>query len=440
MQSKVKLAKVGKISIVIKLLILAPLLTLVACSIDKTQPTVKVIADESLKFGFIAFGDSGYDVAYLKEKQYMPAVATLEEFVAIERADWLEDQRPANDFVAPPNQYIAEVNSFVESAGLYPVADAMYNYCANASCEFSVMLGDNVYPDGADASPADDKRFETLFSKPLSKLGERNASYKIYTALGNHDWDTSREGAMAQVKFMENTKPFYMDGVFYKVKPPAAKGEVEIFVIDTEIILSSTMVLETQLNPDGSEQSIDEIDMPEEWTKPQGEAEENIVAWLEQSLKNSTAKWKFVIGHHPIWSTGGTKYEQAKSLRKLLLPAMCRYADAYFSGHEHSLELHEDSCESVFGEGNGLPLLQIVSGAAAKQRAVNEPFKTFQDRNYPENNSIFTKGMIWGFSHIQLNGETATVDMISTPNSGTAETNLEYRHSFSRRSGSAASK
>jgi tartrate-resistant acid phosphatase type 5 len=71
---------------------------------------------------------------------------------------------------------------------------------------------------------------------------------------------------------------------------------------------------------------------------------------------------------------------------------------------------------------------------------VNEPFKTFQDRNYPENNSIFTKGMIWGFSHIQLNGEIATVDMISTPNSGTAETNLEYRHSFSRRSGSAAGK
>lgn len=440
MKSKVYVTLLGKVVHLSRLLMVVPLLSMAACASDQEELVENALAKKSLKMGFIAFGDSGYDVAYLKEGQYTPALPTSSDFIAAERADWLKDGRAADEFLVPPNEYITQVNSFVESGGLYPVADAMHSYCANASCEFSVMLGDNIYPDGADASDEDDARFDILFSKPLAKLGERKDSYKIYTALGNHDWDTSREGAMAQVRFMESTNPFYMDGLFYRVKPPAGNGEVEIFVIDTEVILSGTAVYEAELNADGSEKPTDELDLPEEWTKPQGEAEENMVAWLENSLKNSTAKWKFVIGHHPIWSTGGSKFEQARSLRKLILPAMCRYADAYFAGHEHSLELHEDSCESTFGKGNGKPLLQILSGAAAKQRSVHTQFKSFQDKTYPENNSIFTKGMVWGFAHIQLDGDQARVDMITTPNSGNGEAHLEYSHQFARRSASSANK
>jgi len=398
----------------------------------------KVSENKTIDFGFIAFGDSGYHVDYLKEKQFVPLRADLAAFIKFETDEWLEDGKPLADLVIPPSEFVPAVNGMIESSGMYPVADAMKSYCKEASCQFSVMLGDNIYPDGATTGldgKEDSVRFDDLFSKPFGKMGEGLNDYRIYTALGNHDWKTSREGAMAQVDFMESTLPFYMDGLFYTVKPPAGNGDVEIFVIDTEVMLSGVTVMDAELNPDGSEIVATEIDAPDEHTKPQTAAEKNMVNWLDEKLKNSTAKWKFVIGHHPIWSTGGSKFEQARTLRGLILPSLCNYADIYFAGHEHSLELHEDSCDAVFGKDSGMPpLLEVLSGAAAKQRSVNHGFQAYQTKTYPDNNTIYTKGMIWGFSHLQLTDDNAEITMHITPNSGTGDTKLDFTYQYKRRS------
>lgn len=390
-----------------------------------------------LNIGFIAFGDSGYHTDYLKIKQYTPPKPTEKDYLKAEYEDWLEKGLASEDFVPPPGEFVEAVGSIVNASGLYPVADAMKSFCLKEECEFSVMLGDNIYPDGATLGldgVDDATRFKDIFTEPLGELGKGNSLYRIYTALGNHDWDTSREGAMAQVEFMEKNKPFYMDGIYYTVKPPAAKGEIEIFVIDTDVMLAGMTVFEAELNADGSEIKNTEVDEPEPWVMPQSDGEKNMAMWLEDKLKNSTAKWKFVIGHHPIWSTGGSKFEQARVLRKMILPALCKYADMYFAGHEHSLELHEDSCESELGPNHSKPLLQVLSGAAAKQRPVHKPFKNYQDSTYPQNNAIYVKGMAWGFSHIQLNEDVATIRMLTTPNSGSGEINLDYTYEYQRRS------
>jgi len=398
----------------------------------------KVSENNKIDFGFIAFGDSGYHVDYLKEKQFVPLREDLAAFVKFETDEWIEDGKKLEELVIPPSEFVPAVGGMIESSGMYPVANAMKSYCKEASCQFSVMLGDNIYPDGATTGldgKEDSVRFDDLFSKPFGKMGEGLNDYRIYTALGNHDWKTSREGAMAQVDFMESTRPFYMDGLFYTVKPPAGNGDVEIFVIDTEVMLSGVTVMDTELNPDGSEKKSMEVDSPDPHTMPANDAERNMVAWLDDKLKNSTAKWKFVIGHHPIWSVGGSKYEQARSLRALILPSLCNYADIYFAGHEHSLELHEDSCDSVFGKNSGKPaLLEVLSGAAAKQRSVNKGFKAYQIKTYPDNNTIYTKGMIWGFSHLQLTDDNAEITMHITPNSGTGDTKLDFTYQYKRRS------
>lgn len=413
---------------------------IVGCSSENSSSIIepKLVSNEGLKIGFIAFGDSGYHTDYLKESQFTPARATKQEFEDFEYAEWLEDGHQPEDFVPPPSTFVGAVGSMVDASGLYPVANAMKSFCTQEECKFSVMLGDNIYPDGATLGvdgKDDSTRFDDIFTKPLGGLGQGVEDYKIYTALGNHDWDTSREGAMAQVDFMQTNKPFYMDGIFYTVKPPAANGNIEIFVIDTDVMLAGTSVYEAELNADGSERKNTELDVPEPWVMPHNDGEKNMATWLEDKLKNSKAKWKFVVGHHPIWSTGGSKFEQAKALRKMIMPALCQYADVYFAGHEHSLELHEDSCESVLGENNKKPLLQVLSGAAAKQRPVHESFKAFQDASYPQNKAIFVKGMTWGFSHIQLDEDVATIRMLTTPNSGSGEINLEYTHQYQRRSG-----
>ena len=421
-----------------KSLLLAASCTLFA-AFGGATPSESEVPGTTLDVGFIAFGDSGYHVDYLAEKQYKPKRPTTQAFIDYEYQEWLDDGKNPEDFVAPPMEYSEAVGSMVDASGMYPVASSMISMCKDNSCDFAVMPGDNIYPDGATLGvdgKDDTTRFEDIFITPFGGLGKSKPDFRIYVALGNHDWNTSREGAMAQVSFMESTKPFYMDGIFYSVKPPAGNGEIEVFVIDTEVLLAGVEVKEAELNPDGSEKQTDDIDEPKPWTVPHTDAEKNMSAWLEEQLRNSNAKWKIVLAHHPIWSSGGSKFEEARVLRRMILPAMCKYADMYIAGHEHSLELHEDSCDTVFGENSGQPpLLQVLSGAASKQRPVNQPFKHYQDKHYPQDNAIWVKGMTWGYSHIQLVDDKATIRMITTPNDGSAKSNVEFTYEYRRRSG-----
>ncbi len=76
----------------------------------------------------------------------------------------------------------------------------------------------------------------------------------------------------------------------------------------------------------------------------------------------------------------------------------------------------------------------MLSGAAAKQRSVNTQFKAYQTKTYPDNKTIYTKGMVWGFSHIQLAADNAEITMYITPNSGTGEANLDFTYQYKRRS------
>ena len=51
-------------------------------------------------------------------------------------------------------------------------------------------------------------------SSSLTGRSQRTgADFRIYAALGNHDWKTSRAGAMAQVRLPRTDAPFYMDGL-----------------------------------------------------------------------------------------------------------------------------------------------------------------------------------------------------------------------------------
>src|SRR5262249_27389324 len=160
---------------------------------------------------------------------------------------------------------------------------------------------------------------------------------------------------------------FYMQGLFYRVQPPGARGEVEIFAIDTQMLLAAQKIPEAALADDGSEASSTEVEEFEPWSVPQTDAERNMVAWLESALASSTARWKIVIGHHPRWSTAGSKFQQARALRKLILPTLCRHADLYLAGHEHTLEVHEDDCSDATGR-KMTPLPNVVSGSASKMR------------------------------------------------------------------------
>jgi len=152
---------------------------------------------------------------------------------------------------------------------------------------------------------------------------------------------------------------------------------------------------------------------------------EEQINWLKESLKNSKADWKIVMGHHPILSVGGTKWQEANSLRELILPTLCQYADLYAAGHEHDLEYHTAPCE-------GLPDLELlVSGAASKQRSVdvNPSSKNLIKEQRKEYK--FAKGMIWGFAHMSIKNDSAEVKLLEVSKKGTYKT--IFKRSFKRR-------
>jgi hypothetical protein len=363
---------------------------------------------------------------------------TAEGFYQDEWQDWLEDKRPMDGFEARPTSISPVTGMTVPATGMHAVSAAMTFFCSNiATCDFGVMPGDNIYPSGATLGADgfdDDDRFRHMFTEPFGNIVKEPTSYLTYVTLGNHDWETSRAGGFAQIEFLEQSDSFYMDGPYYAVKPPAGNGDIELFIIDTSMILASTTVRADYLNDDGSEVVTDEIEPADYHTEPLSDADRNQPQWLDAALQNSTAKWKFVVAHHPIWSSSGSKFEQARVLREMILPAMCRYADAYIVGHDHTLEIHTDSCKAALGKETVEPLVQIVSGAASKQRPIHTSFMAHQDRKYPEHKTVMAEGLLWGFAHMTIGEDSAEVTMMSVPDDGRSDISVDHVYEFKRRS------
>lgn len=383
----------------------------------------------------LVFGDTGYHYDYLEKEDY-EAVVTEAQFRAKERQDWIEDKRPIEELDFPPMYKLPRNGSIIAASGQAPVATAMRSYCAKQGCDFATLLGDNIYPDGATAGADgidDALRFRDLLTIPYGPLGDGRKDFRIYTVLGNHDWHTSREGAMAQVRFMETSPPFYMKGLFYRIVPPAGRGAVEIFAIDTQVLLAGTTIYKAVLADDAAEAPSTKLDKLEPWAAPQNEAERNMVGWLEAALAGSKARWKVVIGHHPLWSTAGSKFEQARALRRLILPTLCRQADLYLAGHEHTLEVHTDDCSQALAGSKLAPLPQVVSGSAARMRPINSAFIRQQLKANPQLETLWSRGLTWGFSHLTFDGDKVTVRMVETPRDSSGTTQVTFEHTFTRR-------
>ena len=395
------------------------------------------LAGSDLDVGILIFGDTGYGPEYPEDTDFEDSFS-VEQFLASEWETWLEDKRPPDEYRPRPYEFSEVTGGMIPESGMDEVSAAMKAYCLTEQrCDFGVLLGDNIYPSGATLGAdgiEDSKRFKDLLQDPFGDLVESPADYLTYVTLGNHDWETSRAGGFAQIRYLETAPGFYIDGPFYSVKPPAGEGQVELFVIDTSMILATVDVRADTLNDDGSEGSLGDIEEPDYDVHPMTDDERNQVQWLENALSNSTARWKLVLAHHPLWSSSGGKFEQARVLRELLMPALCRYADLYLAGHEHTLEIHTDNCETVLGEPAEQPLVQIVSGAGAKQRPIHSTFMAHQERKYPQLTTEFAEGLLWGFAHMQVDGDSASLTMLAVPDDGHSSFVELIDYSFDRRS------
>jgi acid phosphatase len=89
------------------------------------------------------------------------------------------------------------------------------------------------------------------------------------------------------------------------------------------------------------------------------------IAWIEQELQRSTATWKVVYGHHPVFSYG--MHGDQEAMIDYVRPLLEKYdVTAYICGHDHDRQF--------LGPVNGV--YYIVSGTGAKSRHTQYGKKT----------------------------------------------------------------
>jgi tartrate-resistant acid phosphatase type 5 len=229
----------------------------------------------------------------------------------------IPDRIPAINYI----YFIAIGDQGKGGAGQRHVARLMNEKASQDSLNFVITLGDNIYNHGVSSvnDPQWKRKFEVIYDLPYLNV-------PFYPSLGNHD---HRNGnARYQVEYSKKNEKWNMPHYYYTFsKRIDAQSSIQFFALDTYVIKKNEQYVIEQLE------------------------------WLERELQASTATWKVVYGHHPVFSYGRHGHE--RRMIDLVRPILEKYeVDAYICGHDHDRQL--------LGPVNGV--YYIVSGTGAKSR------------------------------------------------------------------------
>jgi hypothetical protein len=136
--------------------------------------------------------------------------------------------------------------------------------------------------------------------------------------------------------------------------------------------------------------------------------------WLEKALATSEATWKFVVHHHPPYSSeendyGDTNFQLSNSgddEAKLLVPLYERYGvDMVFSGHLHMYERTWPILEEKVVEKNGVIYMILGgSGGGLERAAPNRTWFTNKVRSLHHYGYIAINGNQLQFQAIDQDG------------------------------------
>jgi len=201
-----------------------------------------------------------------------------------------------------------------------------------------VSTGDNFYDNGI--ASVDDPYWQTAFENVYH--GPHLFS-NWYVVLGNHDY---RGNWQAQIDYSAKSRRWNMPAQYYSVLKTLDDGAtVHLLFLDT-----------SPLNPDYQHET--------KYAETQKQDAKAQLKWLTQQLaEHQDATWTFVIGHHPLYSSG-KRYGKNKAIRNVLEPLLEQYqVDAYFAGHEHDLQHNQPA---------GKHMAHFVSGAGSEIRPTGQ--------------------------------------------------------------------
>lgn len=223
------------------------------------------------------------------------------------------------------------------------VAAAAEAYHQEKRFDLGLTLGDNFVPDGV-TGPADPRwkgEWEEIYSPP---------GVPIFASTGNHDWGYADSPA-GEILYSGQSPSWRMPALYYSF----TAGPAQFFAIATQA-----------------------------WSETQAK-------WLDQELARSSARWKIVYGHHPIYSYG--PHGPTSQLQQSLLPILKNRAHLYLFGHEHIVQELKPE--------DGVHFLDAPAGGQAARPAKSGPLTLFAD-------SFF------GFVALEIDKERINVEFVDT--------------------------
>lgn len=189
--------------------------------------------------------------------------------------------------------------------------------------DFIISVGDNFYDSGL--TGIDDQAFDESFTKIYTAPSLQKQWYSV---LGNHDY---RGDVEAQMSFVLRK----LDSRWLCLRSFILNTEfVEFFFVDTTPFVDKYFI-----NPK---------DDTYDWSGvlPRENYISNLIKEVDSALKDSTAKWKIVVGHHAIRSIG--RHGDSKELKDQLLPVLEENnVDIYINGHDHCLQHISDKHSGI---------------------------------------------------------------------------------------------
>jgi len=261
------------------------------------------------------------------------------------------------------------------------VAEALRKNIGNKQT-FICGLGDNIYDNGVIS--VDDEQFIEKFEIPYQGISD---SITFYMCLGNHDYGYSNlslnpiKNAECQIDYTNKSKKWNLPSNYYNYK----KGDIEFFVLDTNLDMMSLKQIKTQLNT------------------------------MIKKLQESKSKWKIVYGHHTwrsIAGHGNADDELEDFLRKLY---DANPFDLYMCGHDHNKQI----IDLKINDDNFVTLIVCGTGGKVYHNYINyNELDENCDLQFISNNL--------GFGKINALKNTLTISFYDENN------NLEYIHKIKK--------
>jgi predicted phosphodiesterase len=251
---------------------------------------------------------------------------TLLVILAFSNPDESAPKRFESSMIAPDAQVFYVIGDWGRKGKHHQraVAEAMNTTAKKANPMFIISTGDNFYTFGVKSTK--DKLWQKSFENIYDGDAIKNTDW--YPVLGNHD---NYGNEQAQIDYSKVNPRWKMPSDYFATFFKSNDGSSLVFnFINTEPLVNSSS------NKNAAQ-----------WQ------------WIDSTLTNTDATWKFAIGHHPVYSSNPT-HGDSKTLQDQLKPILEKSnTQLYFCGHDHDLQ-HQ--------QPKGSKVDYIVSGAGSELR------------------------------------------------------------------------